>query len=80
MNLNIFNMITRINESITLTKHISCQFKCKFGGSNKCNSNQNWKDNKYQCKHKKKQEKFMYVKKMIIFRIPLNLLSKLVNI
>ena len=32
-------MITRINKSKTLTEHISCDFKCKFGGR-KSKSNQ----------------------------------------
>ena len=32
LNLSIFNMITGINESKTLTKHISCECKCKFDG------------------------------------------------
>ena len=39
LNLSIFNMITGINESKTLTKHTSCECKCKFDGT-KCNSNQ----------------------------------------
>ena len=30
LNLSMFNMITGINESKTLTKHISCDCKCKF--------------------------------------------------
>ena len=30
LNLNMLNMITGINESKTLTKHISCECKCKF--------------------------------------------------
>ena len=30
LNLSIFNMITGINESKTLTRHISCECKCKF--------------------------------------------------
>ena len=34
LNLSVFNMITRINESKTLTKHISCKCICKFGGRN----------------------------------------------
>ena len=29
-NLSVFNMITEINESKTLTKHISCECKCRF--------------------------------------------------
>ena len=32
-------MVAGKNESKTLTKHISCQCKCKFGGT-KCKSNQ----------------------------------------
>ena len=38
LNLSVFNMITGINEKI-LTKHISCECKCRFDGK-KCNSNQ----------------------------------------
>ena len=30
LNVSFFNIITRINESKTLAKHISCEFKCKF--------------------------------------------------
>ena len=52
LNLNVFNMITGINESKTLTKHISCECKCKFDGR-KCNSNQWWNNNKCQCECKK---------------------------
>lgn len=33
VNLYILNIITRINESITLTKHILSNCKCKFDGS-----------------------------------------------
>ena len=39
INLNVFDIMNRINESKTLTKHISCKCKCKFDGT-KCNSNQ----------------------------------------
>ena len=39
LNLNIFNIITGINKSKTLTKHVSCKCKCKLDGR-KCNSNQ----------------------------------------
>ena len=39
LNLSRFNMITGINESKTLTKHISCECKCKFDGR-KYNSDQ----------------------------------------
>ena len=30
LNLSVFNMITGINESKILTKHISCTCKCRF--------------------------------------------------
>ena len=39
LNLSVFNMITGINESKTLTKHISCQCNCKFD-ERRYNSNQ----------------------------------------
>ena len=39
--LSLFNMITEINESKTLTKHISCECKCMFDGR-KYNLNQKW--------------------------------------
>ena len=32
--LSVFSMITGINESKTLTKHFSCEFKSKFDGTN----------------------------------------------
>ena len=34
LNLCVFNMVTGINESKTLTKDISCEYKCKFDGKN----------------------------------------------
>ena len=45
LNLSTFNRITRINQSKTLTKHISCKAKCKFDGRT-CNSNNGWNKNK----------------------------------
>ena len=53
LNLSVFNMITRINESKTLTKHISCECKCKFDGG-KCNLGQWWNNDKCQCECKKR--------------------------
>ena len=38
VNLNVFNLISRINESRRLTKHISFDCKCKLDGTG-CNSN-----------------------------------------
>ena len=53
LNLSMFNIITRINESKTLTKHRSCEFKCRFGGK-KCNSDQWWNNDKCRCQCKKR--------------------------
>ena len=36
LNLRVLNVITGINESKTLTKHISCNCKCKLDRT-KCN-------------------------------------------
>ena len=44
-------MITSINESKTLTKHISCKCKCRFDGR-KCNSDQWWNNDKHRCECK----------------------------
>ena len=41
-------MITVINESKTLTKHISCECKREFDGRN-CNSSQWWNNGKCGC-------------------------------
>ena len=32
LNLSVFNMITGINKSKILTKHVSCKGKCRFDG------------------------------------------------
>ena len=45
-------MITGINESKTLTKHILCECKCRFDGRN-YNSHQWWNNNKCRCQCKK---------------------------
>ena len=52
LNLRVFNMITGINVSKTLTKDILCKCKCKFDGK-KCNSNQRWYNDKCWCDRKK---------------------------
>ena len=52
INIKVFNMTTIINESKTLTRHISCDCKCKFNCTT-CNSNQKWNNDKCQCRCKK---------------------------
>ena len=51
IHLNIFNMITRINETKASKRLISFDWKCKFDGR-KCNSNQKWNKGKCQCECK----------------------------
>ena len=52
LNLTVLNMMTGINESKTLTKHISCECKCRFDGR-KCNSGHWWNNDKCRCEFKK---------------------------
>ena len=52
LNVSVFNMIKEINESKTLTKHVSCECKCKFDRT-KCKSNQWWNNDKCLCECKK---------------------------
>ena len=63
VNLSGFNMITRTNESKTLTKHISCDCKHKFDGR-KCNSNQQWNKHLHRRVYKT-QQNITYMKKNI---------------
>ena len=53
--LSVFNLITGINESKTLTKHISCECKCKIDGR-KCNSDQWWNNDKCRFEGIKRHE------------------------
>ena len=55
LNLDIFNRITGISESKTLTKHKSCECKCTFDGR-KCNSDQKRNNNKCWCEYKNLKE------------------------
>ena len=51
LNLSVFNMIREINGLKILTKHMSCEFKCKVHNG-KCNSHQKWINDK--CRYKSK--------------------------
>ena len=53
LNLNVFSMITGINESEILAKRISSQCKFKLDGT-KFNSNQRWNNEEYRCECKKR--------------------------
>ena len=64
LNLDVFNIITRISESKTLTKHISWKCKCKFD-SRKWNSNQKRNNDKCRCECKNPKEHHACEKKFI---------------
>ena len=67
LNVNVFNIITVIDELKTLTKYISCECKCRFG-ERKCNSDQVFRSSF-----------FMYVKK-IMLGILSHVIAKMENI
>ena len=67
-------MITGMNDSKTLTKHISCECKCKFDGT-KNHSNQRCNNDKSRSDCKK----FMYMKK-IMFGILMSVIAKMENV
>ena len=67
LSLSVFNMIAGINESKILTKHISCECKCKFDGR-KCSSNQKWNYHKCLCECKNPKEHIEYEKDYIMNR------------
>ena len=78
LNLHMFSMIIGINESKTLTKHISCKCKCKFHGhGRKCNSNQS--EIRINVGVSVKIKKNVFAKK-IIFGILLHIVVKMENI
>ena len=52
LKLSVFNMITGITESKTLTKNMSCKCKCKLNVT-KCNSDQRWNNDKCRCECRK---------------------------
>ena len=53
LSLSVFNIITGINKLKTLTKHMSCKYKCKFDGRS-CNSDHWWNNDNCQCECKKR--------------------------
>ena len=73
LNLSMLNMITGINELKTLTKHISCQCKCRFDGR-KCNS-----DGGIMINVNVSVKNVLYLKKNI-FGILLHVVMKMENV
>ena len=59
-------MIARINESKTLSKHISCECKCKFD-DRKCNSSHKWNNDKRRFERKNLRKHNVCEKNYIIW-------------
>ena len=75
LNLSVFNMITGLNESKTLIKHVSYEGKCRFNGKNVIQINFGITIRNVNVSVKNA----MYVKK-IMSRIPLQVNMKVKNI
>ena len=74
LDLSMFSMITEINESKTLTKHISCKCQCRIDEKNVIHINGGLMINVDV-----RVKSFMYVKK-IMFDILLHVIVKMGNI
>ena len=74
LNLNVFNKITGINESKTLAKDISCEYKCKPDGR-KSYSVQWWNNDKSWCECERH-----HILKKIMFGFLLYEIVKIQNI
>ena len=74
VNVKVFNMITKINETKTLIKHISCNYKFKFDNTT-CNLNQKWNN-----KHVNVSIKNIVNAQKIIIGILANAFVKMVKI
>ena len=51
MNIKVFNMLSRINETRKLTWHETCKCICRFTKA-VCNDKQEWNENKCRCESK----------------------------
>ena len=51
MNIKVFNMLARINETRKITWHETCKCICRFTKT-VCNNKQEWNENKCKCKCK----------------------------
>ena len=74
LNLSMFNMITGIDESKTVSKHLSCECKCKTDRT-KCHWNQCWNKENCWCDCRKH-----HICEKIMFGMPLYIIMKMKNI
>ena len=51
LNVKVFNLTSRTNETRYIEGHETCKCECKFG-ANVCDNKQSWNKNKYRCEGK----------------------------
>ena len=64
LNVKIFNLMSRTNETRLIEWHETCKCECKFG-ENVCNNKQRWNKNKCRCECKELIDKGVYDKGFI---------------
>ena len=57
LNVKVFNLVSRLNETRRIGWHEKCKCKCRFEHS-VCNNKQHWKDDKGRCDCKECKELF----------------------
>ena len=58
MNVKVFNLISRTNETRCIKWHETCKYKCRLDAS-VCNNKQRWSEDKCRCKCKELIDKGM---------------------
>ena len=64
INVKVFNLISRTNETRHIECHKTCKYKCTLDGS-VCNNKQRWNEDKCRCKCKELIDKGICHKKFI---------------
>ena len=58
LNINVFNLMSRTNETRHIKWHKTCKCKCRLDAS-VCNNKQCWNDDKCWCEYKELIDKFV---------------------
>ena len=59
LNVKVFNLMSRTNETRHMKWHESCKCKCRLDAS-VCNNKQRWNDDKWRCERKELIDKGVY--------------------
>ena len=63
LNVKVFNLMSRTNETRFIEWHETCKCECKFG-ANLCNNKQRWNKNKCRCECKELIDKGVCIKNL----------------